>query len=66
MIQLLQYVQKLALLMPGRAERTEVLDGMRETFPLRQEARARQDTVRQMLERFPHLANYDGELVCVS
>lgn len=52
--------------MSGRQEKTAILDGMAASFNKRNKERLNGMTVRAMLEKYPHLKNYDGEVVCIS
>ena len=49
----------------GRKKNT-ILDGMKDTFPQRQEMRLKQEPMTAILKKFPHLASYDGEVVSSS
>lgn len=52
--------------MPGRSEKSEIIMGMKDTFQNRQVARQKQISVAEILQQFPHLASYDGEIVSLS
>lgn len=62
----IQKIQQLGLLMPGRSEKSEIIMGMKDTFQNRQVARQKQISVAEILQQFPHLASYDGEIVSLS
>lgn len=49
--------------MPGRGEKSEIIRGMKGTYEFRKNAREKQMPISQMLQKFPHLASYDGEIV---
>jgi len=62
---LFQQIEKLAELMPGRAEKAAILDGMAATFKTRNMERRNSVSIKDMLEKYPHFKNYDGEVVCI-
>ncbi|KAK3920533.1 Phenylalanine--tRNA ligase alpha subunit, partial [Frankliniella fusca] len=56
-------VELLAVTNPDKAHREEILDGMRKTFQLRVVERRKGDSITEMIQRWPHLRNYHGEVL---
>lgn len=54
-------------MVPNSGERKQILNGMKESFPARKAWIVdKHPTIHEVLEKFPHLISYDGELVSSS
>ncbi|KAJ1531356.1 hypothetical protein ONE63_000040 [Megalurothrips usitatus] len=56
-------VKALSLINPGRAEKTEILDGMEKCFEMRQEERNNGESIAFFLRKYPQFLNYEGEVL---
>ncbi|KAK3932994.1 Histone-lysine N-methyltransferase PRDM9 [Frankliniella fusca] len=54
----------LGLLVPSAGEHKQILSGMNQSFPARKTwIFSKQPTIHDILEKFPHLVSYNGELI---
>lgn len=56
-------MQDLGLLVPVREHKAEIFEKMSQSFAMRQDLRRTGETIHDMMEKFPHLGNFDGEVV---
>ncbi|XP_034237265.1 uncharacterized protein LOC117642810 [Thrips palmi] len=56
-------IAALALVMPDRVHRMEILDGMSKSFELRQADRSKGLSITELITKYPHLLSYKGEVI---
>lgn len=56
-------MKSLAIMFPGRHERSKILDGMERTFVLREKLRDGMVLISTFISKFPRLLYYGGEIV---